>query len=81
VEELEYDLFELLSETLQQDARAFSPQKGMYQWDHEVLVYLCSQGYESKGFSTLDGDSFGPLVRGLYLRKRGELKWKLYAYS
>ncbi len=77
----EHDLFSLLPPDLKKDPRAFDSHGDMHKWDHDVCWWLIAHGYESNRFYTVDGDSFGPLVRGVKLRKFGEEQWLLYTYG
>lgn len=45
--------------------------KEYWKWEEEVDKYLKSQGFEVIRWITLDGDSFGPLVRGVIVEKNG----------
>lgn len=77
----EHDLMSLLSQELRADRRAFQPRKGMREWESAVCIYLLAHGYETSTFETVDGDSFGPLVRGVHVRKFGQEQWQLHTYG
>jgi hypothetical protein len=79
--EPEQDLFSLLPTTLQRDPRAFDARGKIHEWDQAVYVWLLCQRYETQAFYTVDGDSFGPLVRGVRARRLGEQHWHLYTYG
>lgn len=43
--------------------------KQYWKWEDKVTEYLKSQGYQIIRWETTDGDSFGPLVRVVTVRK------------
>lgn len=48
-------------------------------WEREIATpALRAAGYEPSGWHTTDGDSFGPLVRGVTLTKDGISKEYFY---
>lgn len=48
-------------------------------WESEIATpALRALGYEPSNWRTTDGDSFGPLVRGVDLTKDGETKSYFY---
>lgn len=46
-----------------------------WKWEDQVRIVLQDEGHHVSKFFTIDGDSFGPLVRGVYIDKR------LYTYG
>ena len=43
------------------------------EWEEEVLPIFRQNGYEPvAGWFTIEGDSFGPLIRGITLEKEGQ---------
>jgi len=78
-EQEELDLLELLSEEILSHP-LFMHSREYWKWEQQVAApELVKLGYEVQSWIMLDGDSFGPLVRGVYLKKDGVAQ--LYAYG
>lgn len=71
----EYDLFEIVPDL---DSRGcFS--REYYLWEEWVATpVLKRHGYKVIHWYTVDGDSFGPLARGVIVEKDGEKKLLTY---
>lgn len=75
----DFNLFDLLPEEVANhpaccDSRRYD------EWENDIAApALLSLGYVASGWHTIDGDSFGPLVRGVTLTKDG--KRQIYTYG
>lgn len=74
----EKDLFDILPEELANDPRCFDSRRYL-EWERDVATpALEAMGYRVSNWRTTDGDSFGPLVRGVTLKKDGHAEDYFY---
>lgn len=72
------DLLDLLPAEITNHPDCFHPVHWR-RWEIDVATpALRAMGYEPSGWCTTDGDSFGPLVRGVTLTKDGVRKQYFY---
>lgn len=75
----ENDLYDLISDELC-NHRDFCNSTTFRFWEQDIATpELIKQGFEVGSWWTVDGDSFGPLVRAVELTKDGEKK--VYTYG
>lgn len=74
----ELDLLDLLPEEIANHPACFDSMR-YREWEEEIAApALLNRGYVASNWRTLDGDSFGPLVRAVDLTRRGETKTYTY---
>ena len=74
----ELNLLDLLPEAIANHP-ACCDSKRYREWEEEIAApALLNRGYVASNWRTLDGDSFGPLVRAVTLSKNGVSKTYTY---
>lgn len=77
-DEQDNDLFDVLPQDAANHPDCFHSDHWR-RWETDVATpALRASGYEPSGWCTTDGDSFGPLVRGVTLTKDGVSKDYFY---